>query len=52
MYILTSFSRRFVLVLSVAEAGWPTQLRLPHPFDYAQGRLFAVFEGWEAMPEI
>jgi hypothetical protein len=21
-------------------------LRLPHPFDYAQGRLFAVFEGW------
>jgi len=27
-------------------------LRLPHPFDYAQGRLFAVFEGWEAMPEI
>ena len=22
------------------------QLRLPHPFDFAQGRLFVVFEEW------
>jgi hypothetical protein len=22
------------------------QLRLPHPFDYAQGGIFAIFEGW------
>src|SRR5579885_3079624 len=21
-------------------------MRLPHPFDSAQGRLFAIFEGW------
>jgi hypothetical protein len=38
----------------VYAAGWPIfslavapQLRLPHPFDYAQGRLFAVFKRWE-----
>jgi hypothetical protein len=29
-------AQRFVLTL----------LRLPRPFDFAQGRLFAVFKGW------
>ena len=43
------FSHPIKVIRVVGRAGPPLalpQLRLPHSFDCAQGRLFAVFKGW------